>query len=184
MKTLIGLAALACAATVAFAQDVSYNFDPNADFSKYKTYRWMEHPKSVDIDDITKQQLARGFEPALAAKGLTHKESADADLTIVYQLAVNQEKEMTTIDTGGWGYGPGWRGGWYGGMGGMATTTTSTINIGTIVLDMYETSSKHLVWRGAASKTVDPKAKPEKREKNIAKAANKMLKNYPPKKKS
>jgi hypothetical protein len=184
MKTLIATAMLAFAGNAVLAQDVSYNFDPNADFSKYKTYRWMEHPKSLDIDDITKQQLKKGFEPALAAKGLTLKDSADADLTIVYQLAVNQEKEMTTMDMGGYGYGPGWRGGWYGGMGGIATTTTSTINIGTVVLDMYETSSKHLAWRGAASKTIDPKAKPEKREKNISKAATKMLKNYPPKKKS
>lgn len=183
MNKRIGIAALTLAASAAFAQDVSYNFDPNADFSKYKTYRWMEHPKSLDIDDITKQQLKIGFESALATKGLTLGNSDSADLTIVYQLAVNREKEMTTIDTGGgWGYGPAWRGGWYGG--GMATTTTNTIDIGTIVLDMYETSSKHLVWRGAASKTVDAKAKPEKREKNIAKAANKMLKNYPPKKKS
>ena len=186
MKRLMGMVALTVAATGAFAQDVSYNFDPNADFSKYKTYRWMEHPKSIDIDDITKQQLRQGFEPALAAKGLTLKNSDDAHLTIVYQLAVNQEKEMTTIDTGGgWGYGPGWRGGWYGGMGGgMATTTTNTINIGTIVLDMYETKTKHLVWRGAASRTIDPKAKPEKRQKNISKSATKMLKNYPPKEKA
>jgi len=27
---------------------------------------------------------------------------------------------------------------------------------------------------------LDPKAKPEKREKNIAKAVEKLLKNYPP----
>jgi hypothetical protein len=49
---------------------------------------------------------------------------------------------------------------------------------------MYDTTSKQLVWRGMASKTLDAKAKPEKRQKNIDKAATKMLKNYPPRKKS
>jgi hypothetical protein len=46
---------------------------------------------------------------------------------------------------------------------------------------MYATSPKALVWRGAASKTLDPKAKPEKQEKNLKKAVTKLLKNYPPK---
>jgi hypothetical protein len=102
----------------------------------------------------------------------------------VFQIAMGQEKQMTTYDTGGYGYGPGWRGGWYGGgMGGISTSTTSTINIGSLVLDMYDTGTKQIAWRGMASKTVDPKAKPDKRAKNFAKAAQKMLKNYPPKKK-
>jgi hypothetical protein len=37
------------------------------------------------------------------------------------------------------------------------------------------------VWRGVATKTLDPKAKPDKKEKNIAKAVTKLMKNYPPK---
>ena len=48
---------------------------------------------------------------------------------------------------------------------------------------MYDSAKKELVWRGTASKTLDPKAKPEKQQKNLAKAVEKLLKNYPPKKK-
>ena len=59
----------------------------------------------------------------------------------------------------------------------------SKINSGQVVLDMYDTSTKHLVWRGMVSKTLDPKVKPEKQKKNIAKAAAKLMKNYPPPKK-
>jgi hypothetical protein len=176
------LTALFCVAGFAIAQDVSYNFDPAADFSKYKTYKWEKHPKSIDVDDITAGQLAKGFDAALATKGLTRKDSGPTDLVIVFQLAVGQEKQMTTYNTGGYGMGPGWRGGWYGGTG-MSTSTTSTITIGSVVIDMYDSATKQLVWRGMASKTVDAKAKPEKRQKNIDKAAEKMLKNYPPKKK-
>ena len=46
---------------------------------------------------------------------------------------------------------------------------------------MYSSAQKQLVWRGVASKTVDPKAKPEKQQKNLGKAMTKLLKNYPPK---
>jgi hypothetical protein len=64
----------------------------------------------------------------------------------------------------------------------MSTTTgqTSTIYTGQLALDMYDSVNKDLAWRGVASKTLDPKAKPEKREKNLKKAAAKLLKNYPP----
>jgi hypothetical protein len=69
----------------------------------------------------------------------------------------------------------------------MATTTTyastSTVYIGQLDLSMYDDAQKQLVWRGTASKTLDPKAKPEKKQKNITKAVQKLLKNYPPPKK-
>jgi hypothetical protein len=39
------------------------------------------------------------------------------------------------------------------------------------------------VWRGVASKTIDPEAKPEKQQKNLTKAVEKIFKNYPPKEK-
>jgi len=63
----------------------------------------------------------------------------------------------------------------------MTTGTTSTIYVGQLALDMYTPQPKALVWRGVASKTIDPEAKPEKQQKNLAKACEKMLKNYPPK---
>jgi Domain of unknown function (DUF4136) len=67
-------------------------------------------------------------------------------------------------------------------MGGMSTTTgqTSTLYVGQLSLDMYDSANKDLAWRGVASKTLDPKAKPEKQQKNLAKAVKKLLKNYPP----
>lgn len=64
----------------------------------------------------------------------------------------------------------------------MSTTTgqTSTIYIGQLALDMYDSANKALVWRGVVSKTLDPKAKADKQEKNLKKAVAKLLKNYPP----
>jgi hypothetical protein len=65
----------------------------------------------------------------------------------------------------------------------MATATSSTIRVGQLDLDMYDSANKRLVWRGTVTKTLDPTAKPDKRQKNLQKAVEKMLKNYPPKKK-
>jgi hypothetical protein len=66
----------------------------------------------------------------------------------------------------------------------MGTTTTygstSTIYVGQLDLTVYDAAQKELVWRGTATKTLDPKAKPEKKQKNITKAVEKLLKNFPP----
>jgi hypothetical protein len=165
-----------CAAGTAAAQDVSYNALPGANFTKFKTYKWVAIQGADQPDQITHQQILQAFDAELARKGLTKTEDANADLYIAYQVALNQEKRLDSYTTGGMGWG--WYG--YGYGGGMQTTTTSTINVGTLTLDMYEAAAKQLVWRGTASKSLDTKAKPEKRQKNLAKAAEKLLKKFPP----
>lgn len=165
-------------ASVAHAQDVSYNAMPNTDFTKFKTYKWVDIKDAQKLDQITDQQIRQSFDAELKKKGLTKTDDDNADLYIAYQPAVQSEKQWYSYNTGGmgWGYGMG-----YGGMGMSTTTTTSeTIQIGTVDLDMYDRAAKQLVWKGKASKTLDPGAKPDKRQKNIDKAVVKLLKNYPP----
>ena len=65
-----------------------------------------------------------------------------------------------------------------------ATSTTSTLYVGSLQLDFYDVSKKQAVFRAVGTKTLDAKAKPEKRQKNLAKAVKKMLKEYPPKPKA
>jgi len=177
--TMVGLL---LAAVAAFGQDVRYNFDKTTDFSKFKTYKWVIIKDAAKVNDLTDKQIIAVVDGELAAKGLTKAGDDSANLYIAYQAGVGQEKQFTYYNSD-WGYGGGWyRGGWYGGMGGMSTTTgqTSTIYIGQLALDIYDSGNRDLVWRGVASKTISPKAKPEKQEKNLKKAVKKLLKNYPP----
>jgi hypothetical protein len=132
------------------------------------------------VDDLTDKQIKEAIDAQLAAKGLSKVDSDDANLFIGYQAAIGTEKQFTSFDSG-WGYGPGWYGrGWYGGGGGMTTGQTSTIYNGQLAVDMYNSAGHDLVWRGVVSKSLDPKAKPEKRQKNLTKALTKLFKNYPP----
>src|SRR6201981_3481862 len=166
------------------AQDVRYDFDKNKDFSKYKTYKWVPIKGADQPDELTGKKLTAAVDAELATKGLTKTHSDSADLYLGYQNAVGTEKQFTSYNTG-WGYGPGWGSGWYGYGGGMSSSTTygstSTVYVGQLDLSMYDPVEKQLIWRGNASKTLDPKAKPEKKEKNIGKAVKKLLKNFPPK---
>lgn len=154
------------------AQDVKYNFMPGTDFSKYHTYKWVTIEGASYPNQILNAQIKDAVDSQLAAKGLTKTDSDTADLYVGYQIAVNQQQQWNAYGMGG---GLRW--------GGMASATSSTINIGTLVLDMYDPTSKQLVWTGNATKTIDPSSNQEKNQKNLNKAMQKLLKNYPPKQK-
>jgi hypothetical protein len=180
MRRFVPIFVILFFATSAWAQKVSYNFDSQADFSKYRTFRWEQHPNSMNLDELTKNELGSALDAELATKGLTKVTGADSDLVLVYQAAVREKKELTTFSSG-FGYGPGWGGGWYGGGGsGISTTSTNTIMIGSLDVDMYDSAKKQMVWRGVVTKAIDVNAKPDKRKKNMEKAAKKLFKNYPP----
>jgi hypothetical protein len=164
-------------ASSAAAQEVTYNFDQDTDFAHFKTYKWVSIKNAQQVDDLTARQITATLDAALAKRGLTKTDADNADLYIGYQTAIGTQKQWNAYSTG-WGAGPRWGGGM-----GMGTATSSTIRVGQLDLDMYDSANKRLVWRGTVSKTLDPTAKPEKRQKNLEKAVEKMLKNYPPKKK-
>jgi hypothetical protein len=179
---ILSVMLLLLAASGAIAQDVRYNFDKDAPFATYKTYKWVPIKDAAQVSDLVAKQIMDTLDAELKAKGLTKVEGDKADLFIGYQAAVSQEKQFSSYSTD-FGYGPGWgRAGWYGGGMGSTMTTgqTSTIYIGSVALDMYDVAKKNIVWRGMVSKTIDQKAKPDKQQKNLTKAFQKLLKNYPP----
>jgi hypothetical protein len=162
------LTLLACGTAV--AQDVSTNSMPGTDFSKYHTYKWVTIEGATYPNQIVDAQIKTAIDSQLAAKGLTKTDSDKADLYIGYQASIGQEKQWNAYGTGGFRWG-----------GGMATATASTISTGTLVLDMYDPTNKQLVWTGRVTKTLDPNANQEKKQKNLDKAMQKLLKNFPPK---
>jgi len=173
-RSLAGVAFLALAGP-ALAQSINTNYVPGTDFSKYRTYRWVPVPGATAVDQISDTQIKQSVDKQLSAKGLTKKDSDPADLYIGYQAAVDQEKQLNAFGSPGWG----WR---VGGVGGMATVTTSTVDVGTLTLDFYDPTAKQLLWRGSATETVGKTNSPEKKEEHLDKAASKLLKNFPPKK--
>jgi Domain of unknown function (DUF4136) len=161
----------------ASAQEIRFNYLRGTDFSKYKTYKWVQIPNAQYPNQIIDGQIKQAIDAQMALKGLS-KSDDNPDLYIAYQAAINQEKQWNSYSTGGdmWGWG-----GW-GGWGGMNTTTTTstTINIGTLNLDFYDVATKKQVWRGEASKTLGSGKDPNKVQRNINKAMAKLFKKYPP----
>ncbi len=152
----------------AYGQDIHYNYDRTTNFALYKTYQWVDIQGGAVADQLMDQNIKRAVDEQLAQKGLTRVEK-DADLLVGYQAAVSQEKSVTL-----WGTGPRWVGG------GMVQGDTSTISVGKLVIDMYDPAKKQLIWRGDATKNLDPSKDPDKNYRKLQKAMGKLLKNYPP----
>jgi len=169
LAILAGLILFVCGA--ALAQDVTYNFAPGTDFTKFKTYKWVKIEGAEYPNQILDQQIRQSIDSQLAAKGFSKSESDNADLYVGYQVSITQERQWNAYGMGG----AGWRMG-----GGMATATSSTLQVGTLAFDVYDQAGKQLIWRGSATKTLNPPKDPAKRQNNLDKGVAKLLKNFPP----
>src|SRR6202043_3887835 len=128
---------LVTAGTLA-AQDVRYNFMPGTYFSKYRTYKWV-NTGAAHPDQIMDAQIKQAVDSQLASKGMTKTNDDKADLYIGYQASVSQETQWDAWGSRAFGMGTG-------------SWTSSTISVGTLVLDMYDPGKKHAAWPGTAQK--------------------------------
>jgi hypothetical protein len=174
MKAFIAAAALVLLApALALAQKTSFDFDKTIDFSRYKSYALKDGTKVGQ--PLIDNRIVAAMEEQLKAKGLTRNDSAP-DIVVVYHVAFDKQKDITTFSSGGYGgYGYGWGGGW-----GTTDVRVNEILVGTLVIDIADSGKKEVVWRGMGVKEVDTQAKAEKRDKNITSAVTKIFKNYPP----
>jgi hypothetical protein len=175
MKSMtVFIAAFVLAPAVLLAQKTSFDYDKTANFAAFKTYALKDGTKVGD--PLIDGRIVAAIETELAAKGMTMS-AAKPDVTVVYHIAFDKQKDITTFNTGGGGYR--WGGGW-----GTTDVRVNEILVGTLVIDIADANKGELAWRGIGVKEVDVQAKAEKRDKNISGAVKKILKDFPPKQKT
>lgn len=164
-------------AGLATAQTEVARFDKNADFLKYKTYKWVNIPSSQKLDELTADQLIGTLNVELAKKNLKKSDSDKADLYIGYQIVPIKDKHWNHMSLGASYGAPA------GGTSGSAATSTTVVHSGQLILDMYDADTKQMVWRGMVADAIDENARPDKKQKQMDKAVERLLKEYPPEKK-
>src|ERR1700756_697833 len=164
---LLSVAMMMLASVVSVAQQVKTDYDRNANFNQYKTYSWANVKTK---DPLLVDRIKNAVNSSLTAKGLTQVDSG-GDLSIVAMEITKNQQTLNTFYDGGFG---GWR------WGGFrdATTTTETYKVGTLVIDLFDTQSKELVFRGSSSDTLSNNS--DKNIKNLDKGVAKMFKHFPP----
>jgi hypothetical protein len=167
----LALGCLLCGVTLAQEITTTTSHAPGIDFSKYHTYRWVE-VKGQHPDSTLDAEIKQTVDSQLLTKGLTKTNDATADLGVDYQTAISQKQEWQSYEDWTQTGLPGQN---------MTQHRQLIIDVGTLVIDMYDTAGKLLVWRGKAEKAIDVHSSQEERQKNLHNAAKQLLKSFPPK---
>lgn len=150
---------------------VRTDYDHSANFSSYKTYSWM---KVESGDSLWDSRIKQDVDSQLAAKGWTKVDSnGDASVS-----AFRSTQNQTTLETFYDGFGGGWRFRGFGGEG-LSTTTADVTKVGNVVVDIFDTHTKNLIWRGKDS--ADLSSNTNKNIQRLSKDIDNMFKKFPPK---
>lgn len=171
MLAAVGAALLAGACS---GISTSTDYDPAVDFSGFSTYTWID--SQGEVDNITSSRIRQSVTSALSARGFSES-SSNPDLAVSYQVSSAERRSFNTVNAG-WGGGYGW-GGWGMGMG-TSTTTENVWQEGSLILGIFDTGTKNLVWTGTATTDLDPSRSPSERQQIIDEAVEKMMRDFPP----
>lgn len=148
MKFVLGLlfaaGLMGCATTAdsASAADIQTQVSTEAKFDAYKTYSWLAQPEGATPEGS--QFIVGAIDAQMQQRGW-QRVPANGDLAVRVQVATAEKQTIEAVYTAaGGGYG------WSAGMGAM-TTRAVAYRAGTMVVDLFDTSTKRGVWRATAS---------------------------------
>lgn len=149
---------------------VTANYDHNTNFAQFRTFSFANvKTENPLFENRIKSEVSKDLE----AKGF-HEAPTGGDLEIT---AVGSTRSRRYYQTFYNNPGFGWY--WWGGFGPNYTTTREVhYRVGTLVLDMYNGRTKHLVWRGTAANGLHHS--PQANTIQLDMAIDKMLTNFPP----
>ena len=162
----VAIAAFFLAAGSALA-GITTDYDHKVDFAHYKTYSW---GKVQTANDLWDERVKSAVAGQLVAKGLTEVASG-GDVVVAARDAIHNEQKLNTFYDGFGG-----RRRFFGT--GMATTTVDNYKVGTLIVELFDGTSKNLIWQGSASNTLSSNA--DKNIKSLDKNAQQMFEHFPP----
>jgi hypothetical protein len=173
MKTLRFLFVIALLGLpgVVHAQQVKVHYDHGVDFSRFKTYSWLEGEPSNN--PVAHQQIVLAIDRQLMSKGLKRVEE-NGDLNVAYYASLGGNVNARMVEyTQGLDLSR-----WEGGFGETVKPTVGAMPMARVVLDLVNASAKKLVWRGTARNAFTPNQ--AHAQKRINSDIAKLLKRFPP----
>ena len=182
LSCAFGCLALACANPIR----TSFDLDPTADFSQFRTFAWVGPAPLARakqgtgaqsfVSALDDQRLRRAVDRDLQAKGYTLIQNADeADLAVAYSVGSEEKVRVhqtpTSITTHPfprrYRYG-----GWYTG----SSVSVQQYTQGTLSIEVYDQKTEQAVWVGWASKRL---SRSDDSQRLINEAVSKILVKFP-----
>ena len=164
---------------------IQTDYDTKFDFSGLKTYAWLEdQAPSNDIrinNSLIINRVVAAVNNTLQARGYTLVDKDKADFYVNWLGGIDDKIRLESINGyyGYLGYGHGARG--YGGYWpGYSRTYTFEYQEGTLIIDIADSKSKQLIWRGTGLDYLKTKETPEEITQGINKTVSAILADFPP----
>jgi hypothetical protein len=167
------LVGTAIATAPVLAQTVSIDYDHAVNFLKFKTYTWEKvHATDPSVEDRITIALNRD----MAGRYMTEVPKG-GDVSITAVEATQDKQEFTNFYSSLSNYT--WQRGW--GSAGFldSPATLQDVPLDTLIVDMYDTKTHKLLWRGTVTETVA--ASEDKNDQKIDRAVTLLIGKYPPK---
>ncbi len=166
--------------------DVSTDFDPQHDFSSYKTYAWytgdMPADDALSANPLIQKRVMNSVNKELQAKGFELTEG-NPDFVVIIHAGTKERMQVTNTGYNtAYGYGP-YGYGRYGAWGGYgaADTHVTYYDEATLVVDIADFGKKELVWRGTGTGVLSKKERTQEESQEIAdEVIMKIMKDFPP----
>ncbi len=176
MRRLTRLAAatlLALTASGCMTMNVASHFERGANFSQFRTWDWGQadalptgDPR-LDNNSFFNDHLQGAVEKALAGRGFARAlQGSKADLLVHYHANINQRFQVNEPDVNC--------------TPGNCQASTIEYEQGTLVIDMVDTRTDKVVWRGWAQDSVQGVIDNQDRmDRKIDEAVSKMFGRFP-----
>jgi hypothetical protein len=138
-----------------------------------KTFMWIKTPHMPD--PLMDERIVNAINAELTSKEWTLV-TEGGDVSVAAHVATKTEHTLETFYSG---FGGGWRWHYWGEGMGIATAHVDTYLVGTLVVNLFESNTKQLIWRGWATDALPDD--PKKETKKLSKEIEKLFKNFPPK---
>lgn len=149
---------------------VKVDFDSEASFQKYRSFKMLKHKKKKDDrgfikNPINAKRLSSAIESTLKSKGFEQIEKCPADMLIAYHIGIQRKVDVTVYGYRSWRY-PG-----------PHSREVRRYKEGTLIIDVIDAKEKQLVWRGTAEGAL---REIEFLEEDIREAVEKIFADFPP----
>jgi Domain of unknown function (DUF4136) len=186
MNRRIFLASVVCAGMLSIPaaraqDDLRADWNHSVDFSHFHSYSWGSIKVSNGFDADRIKQAVNGN---LQTKGWQEvPNGGQVTIDVVDQIHNEQEAETFYAGLGGgWGGDWGWdRWSWSGSEPGGFGTATRTVPESHMVIDMFDSQSKKLLWRGISQREIQDN--PDRNQKRIIDNIDRLLYSFPPEQK-
>jgi len=166
------------------------DYQASTDFSQLKTYRWRDAANTTtrQANDIVDERIRTNVEKELSRKGYRHVTQGEVDFLVNYGVTTQEKTDVRSYNTYSGmapGFSMGYRRGYYRHGYSMAYSSAPEVRTyhyeeGTFVLDLIDSSTDELVWRGSAEGRLKKNLDLEEKQQAAVTIIAKVLEPFPP----